>query len=108
MRRAADLPAPGAAAAPVAGSACAPVLFTPAPVPAEGEACGVIRYRTEVRAVLRAVGLSRARDRGGGPVRQDIFDGNACSREENMIVHDGTRGEAPMTPDGLAPGRAGN
>ncbi|MCL4187330.1 MAG: hypothetical protein KJZ85_06945 [Rhodobacteraceae bacterium] len=72
------------ALAPGAGLACSPVPFTPAPGPVAGGGCSVVFYLTEIRAV----GLGPAKDLGQGLVMQDIFDGNACYWEANLIVLD--------------------
>lgn len=84
MRRAPTLAVLVLAAAPGAGVACSPVLFTPAPAPVAGEDCAIAWYLTEIRAV----GLGPATDLGGGFVVQDIFDGNACYWEADLIVFD--------------------
>lgn len=78
------------AAAPLPGLACSPVPFVPAPGPAAGERCSEVWYLSEIRAV----GLSPATDLGGALIAQDIFDGNACYWEANLLVHDCARGAA--------------
>lgn len=84
MRAAPTLAAMALAAAPGAGVACSPVPFAPAPAPAAGADCALAWYLSEIRAV----GLGPATDLGGGFVVQDIFDGNACHWEANLIVQD--------------------
>gem|GEM_PF-6824521 len=69
--------------------ACSPVLFTPSQMPEVGEDCAFVTYLTEIRAV----GLSSITVTAGGLYRQDIFDGNACYWESDLLVQDCAAGQ---------------
>ncbi len=64
--------------------ACSVAQMTPSDTPVYGEACAV----STVLGEFRAAGLSSATDLGGGFVRQEVIDGNACAWESNLLVHD--------------------
>jgi len=74
---------------PVPALACSPVLFTPSETPVYGERCAIVTHVDPIRAV----GLSSLTDLGQGLAYQDIFDGNACYWEANLLVHDCSAGE---------------
>ncbi len=69
--------------------ACSPVGFTPSEMPEVGEACAFTTYLTETRAV----GLSEITVTAGGLYRQDIFDGNGCYWEANLLIQDCAAGQ---------------
>ena len=75
--------------APGAALACSPVLFTPSETPVYGEGCQIVTYVDEIRAV----GLSEVVNPGHGLVRQDIFDGNGCYWEADLLVQDCAAGQ---------------
>lgn len=75
--------------APVPALACSPVLFTPSETPVYGERCAIVTHVDPIRAV----GLSALTDLGRGFAFQDVFDGNACYWEANLLVHDCASGE---------------
>jgi len=86
-------------ALPGAALACSPTLNTPSDRFVTGEACAMSRHVD----AIRTVGLSPARDIGHGIVVQDIFDGNACYWEANLIVFDCAAGTAAIIgPDNRA------
>ena len=70
--------------------ACMPQLMVPSTTPKAGEACAV----TWTLTGIRAVGLSPARVLETGLVVQEIYDGNACYWEANLLVHDCAAGTA--------------
>lgn len=80
-------PALTLAAAPAL--ACSPMPFTPSEMPEVGEACAFVTYLTE----YRAVGLSEILVTAGGLYRQDIFDGNGCYWEANLLIQDCAAGQ---------------
>ena len=69
---------------PAAALACSPMPFTPSEMPVIGADCAFTSYLTE----YRAVGLSEITVSAGGLYRQDIFDGNACYWEANLLIQD--------------------
>lgn len=69
--------------------ACMPVLMVPTAAPVPGEGCSQSHVLTEIRAV----GLSPMQDLGNGLIVQDIYDGNACYWEANLLVHDCAAGQ---------------
>lgn len=78
-----------ASLAPSAALACSPAPFTPSAMPVVGEACEFTTYLTE----YRAVGLSAITTTAGGLYRQDIFDGNACYWELDLLIQDCAAGQ---------------
>jgi len=70
--------------------ACMPQLMTPSDTPDAGEACALQWTLAE----MRAVGLGPARVLDSGLIVQDVFDGNACYWEANLLVHDCAAGVA--------------
>lgn len=74
---------------PGASLACSPVPFTPSAMPVLGEACEFTTFLGE----YRAVGLSAITATAGGFYRQDIFDGNACYWEADLLIQDCAAGQ---------------
>ena len=74
---------------PAAALACSPAPFTPSAMPVVGEACEFTTFLGE----YRAVGLSAITATAGGLYLQDIFDGNACYWEADLLIQDCAAGQ---------------
>jgi hypothetical protein len=69
--------------------ACMPAPMTPTAGPVAGEGCSQSHVLTEIRAV----GLSPMQVLAGGLVLQDLYDGNGCYWEANLVVTDCAAGQ---------------
>ena len=70
--------------------ACLPQMLTPSSTPKVGEACAISWTLTDIHVV----GLTEATVLPSGLIVQDIYDGNACYWEANLLVHDCAAGVA--------------
>ncbi|NKX44355.1 hypothetical protein [Roseicyclus persicicus] len=72
-----------------AALACMPVPLEVTAGPVAGEGCS----QSQVLDEYRAVGLSSVTAAAGGLLMQDIYDGNACYLEANLLVIDCAAGQ---------------